>query len=75
MVHHNDKLDEMLAELKKLHATADSTQLDAFSTSPSPVSGTTPLPCVTVMDAMGREHRIPLVISFSYDVRGLSALY
>ena len=70
-----DKLDEVLVALKKPIATADSTRLDVFSTSPSPVSGTILVPCVTVMDAMGREHKIPLEFSFSYDVCGLPALY
>jgi len=65
----------LLDEVKKIIATADSTRLDAFSRSPSPVSGTISLLCVTVMDAMGREHSIPLEISSSYDVCGLSALY
>jgi len=75
MVHHNDKLDEVLAALENLLVTADSTRLGVFSTSPSPVSGTISLPCITVMDAMGREHKIPLEFSFSYNVRGLPALY
>lgn len=75
MVHHNDKLDEMLAALKKPMATAVSTWLDAFSTNPSPLCGTISLLCVTVMDAMGREHKIPLEFSFSYNVCGLPALY
>ena len=73
MVHLSDKQDEMLAALKKLIDIVNSARLDVFSTSPSPVSGTI-FQCITVMDAMGREHKIPLEFSFSYDVCGLSAL-
>ena len=74
MVHLNDKLDEVFAALKILADIVNSTRLDVFSTSPSPVSGTI-FQYVTVMDAMGRVHKIPLEFSFSYDVCGLSALY
>ena len=69
-VHLNSRLDEVLTALALQNSHFK--RLDVFSPKLSP--GMVSFPCVTVMDAMGKEHQIPLDFCFSYDVCGLDRI-
>ena len=73
-VHLNDKLDEVLTSLRQVveNQNAIFKRLDVFSPKLSP--GIISIPCVAVMDAMGKEHQIPLDFCYSYDVCGLDRI-
>ena len=74
-VHLNGKLDEVLISLRQVvkNQNAIFKRLDIFSPKLSP--GIISFPCVAVMDAMGREHQIPLNLCFSYEACSLDRIF